>query len=222
VGREGIGLVVDVGCGGRPYEAFVAGDARYLGLDLTPSLGSAPDLWATADAIPLADASADLVLCTQVLEHVPDPQACVSEMARILVPGGRLLVTAPQNWNLHEAPHDYFRFTRYGLEALCAKAGLEVLEVRPQGGLGAAIGIAIIMYLGGRLLGHPRGSPARSSLALRVLRWPLAAYNLAFALLDGWSGPGRGKGAFAVNHLVLARKTPRASTGGGREESGDG
>jgi len=208
IGSTTAGWVVDVGCGGRPYEALVPSAARYLGLDLTPTMGSCPDLWARANALPLAGGLASLVLCTQVLEHVPDPHACVREMARILAPEGRLLVTAPQTWNLHEAPNDYYRFTRHGLEELCRQAGLEVLEVQPQGGFAAGIGVSIIMFLGGLVLGRENDFSERSrgSWLERALRLPLAAYNLLFAALDGWGGRGLGQGAFAVNHMIIARK----------------
>ncbi|HEY3381649.1 MAG TPA: class I SAM-dependent methyltransferase [Vicinamibacterales bacterium] len=205
---HGHGVVVDVGCGGRPYEAFVPPDGRYVGLDLTPTLGSRPDCWARADALPVADATATLVLCTQVLEHLPNPEECVAEMARVLATGGHLVLTAPQAWNLHEAPHDYFRFTRYGLTALCARSGLEVVDVRPQGGFGALLGLSILMFVGAKTLGRdslPAENEPRSWLA-NVLRWPLALHNLAFAVLDGWVGRGAGAGAFAVNHIVVARK----------------
>lgn len=202
------GLVVDVGCGGRPYEAFVPSGARYVGFDATPTLGSRPDGWARADAIPLASGIAQLVLCTQVLEHVPNPAECVREMARVLAPGGCLVITAPQAWNLHEAPHDYFRYTRYGLTSLCERAGLEVTEVRPQGGLWALVGISILMCAGMRVLGTASRPPAGSGTAgvANLLRWPLACHNVLFASLDGWKSRGVGGGAFAVNHLVVATK----------------
>ena len=202
------GLLVDVGCGGRPYEACVPASVRYVGLDLTPTTGSHPDCWARADAIPLVGGSADFVLCTQVLEHLPDSSACVSEMARILAPGGRLVVTAPQAWNLHEAPFDYYRFTRYGLAELCSRAGLEIVDVRPQGGFGALVGLSILMFVGSRVLGSDGVAAKDGPRAWldRVLRWPLAFHNLAFAAIDGWRGRGLGGGAFAVNHILVARK----------------
>jgi len=202
------GLLVDVGCGGRPYEACVAAPVRYVGIDLTPTVDSHPDCWARAEAIPIADAVANLVLCTQVLEHLPDPGMCISEMARILAPEGRLVLTAPQAWNLHEAPSDYFRFTRFGLAALCSRAGLEIVDVRPQGGLGALIGLSMLMFAGSLALGgssQPGPSGRRPWLG-DILRWPLALHNVLFAIIDGWHGRGLGGGDFAVNHILIAKK----------------
>jgi len=200
-----------VGCGGRPYESCVPRDGRYLGFDLTPTVGSRPDCWARADALPLPTGCAALVLCTQVLEHLPDPAACVSEMARLLSANGSLVITAPQSWNLHEAPHDYFRFTRFGLSELCRRAGLDVLEILPQGGLGALIGLSILGFAGRKVLGEGDGhvtASAGRSWRRQVLRFPLALHNVLFAALDGWTGRGLGAEAFAVNHLVVARRRP--------------
>jgi hypothetical protein len=52
----------------------------------------------------------------------------------VAAPGASLLVAAPHEWEVHQAPHDYFRFTRYGLTYLLEKAGWEAIEVRAAGG----------------------------------------------------------------------------------------
>ncbi|MFN8094477.1 MAG: class I SAM-dependent methyltransferase [Vicinamibacteria bacterium] len=220
------GRVLDVGCGGRPYEPFVEPGGRYFGLDAQRTAASVPDAWGSAVRLPIADRSIDAVLCTQVLEHVPDPPAVILEAARVLRPGGRLILTAPQAWCLHEAPHDYFRFTRYGLEALCRSAGLAPELVRPQGGFGAGIGTSLIMFVGTLALrgvsrlaaasaddragrtAPPREAPPWSRV-LWPLRLPMAVLNLAFAALDLLPQGGE----FAVNHIVVARKGDGPSGG---------
>jgi SAM-dependent methyltransferase len=217
--RFACGRVLDVGCGGRPYERRMPAGARYVGVDVPASRASRPDCWALAEGLPFAAGSFDLVLCTQVLEHLPDPASATKELARVLRPGGVLALTAPQSWCLHEEPFDYFRFTRYGLAHLARSAGLEVVEVRRQGGFWAASGISLIMHLGSyaRWAGERRGSraaaspPARRAPAWRRLLWPLrlpmALFNLGLAALDALPQPG----VFAVNHLMVARKPDGAA-----------
>ena len=68
------------------------------------------------------------------LEHLREPAAALAEIARALAPGGRLLLAAPHEWEVHQAPHDYFRYTRYGLAYLLEKSGFELVEMRPAGG----------------------------------------------------------------------------------------
>ncbi len=86
-------------------------------------------------ALPVRDAVFDTVLCNEVLEHVPEPAILISEAARVLKPGGILILTTPQTWGLHLEPQDFYRYTRYGLCYLAEKSGLEVIEVTPTCGL---------------------------------------------------------------------------------------
>ena len=85
-----------------------------------------------AHDLPVGDGEYDAVLCTQVLEHVPDPQAVLRELHRILRPGGRLYMTLPLAWELHELPFDFFRYTPHGLYSLLGDAGFEDLDIRPR------------------------------------------------------------------------------------------
>lgn len=108
--------VLDLGCGNKPYYPYFHGRcARYLGVDLMP--GMVVDEVMTT-RVPCDDASVDLVLCTQVLEHVRNPWAISREIHRVLRPGGLAFVSAPFCWHYHPWPNDYWRFTREGLEAL--------------------------------------------------------------------------------------------------------
>jgi SAM-dependent methyltransferase len=125
-------LIVDLGCGERPY-ASLFGKARVIGIDRSTD-GASPDLLADAGALPLADACADLVFCAQVIEHVPEPHRLVAECHRVLAPGGCLVLSGPFWWPLHEVPHDYFRFTRYGFESLLRKAGFDEISVQADSG----------------------------------------------------------------------------------------
>ncbi|NQU12258.1 class I SAM-dependent methyltransferase, partial [bacterium] len=92
------------------------------------------DYLADLQQLPIRDSSYDLALCTQVLEHVPQPARACQELFRILKPGGHLLVTVPQSAFLHDLPHHYFNHTCFGLRRLLETAGFEVVVLEPQGG----------------------------------------------------------------------------------------
>lgn len=124
------GLLVDIGCGVRPYQHCFA-HCRYVGLEVTQESphGSArrPDVQFDGRTLPLRDGSTDAILCTQVLEHVFEPSDFLSELRRVLKPGGRLLLTVPFVWDEHEQPFDYARYTSFGLRHLLQKSGFRVL-----------------------------------------------------------------------------------------------
>ena len=88
----------------------------------------------TAERLPLADAVFDTVVSTYTLCTIPDPVAALREARRVLAPGGRLLLVAPLEWEVHQAPHDYYRYTVHALRYLFQQAGLEVVTIEPVGG----------------------------------------------------------------------------------------
>ncbi len=145
------GAMLDVGCGSRPFESSFAGRVTsYLGTDLSDSryTGNARvDVFARAEALPFRAESFDTVLAMSVLTYLPEPLLLPREAARVLRPGGVLLLEATQTAPLHDQPHDYFRFTRFGARHLVEGAGLECLECIPIGGLWARMGLALIAGL---------------------------------------------------------------------------
>lgn len=89
---------------------------------------------ANLDRLPFKDGAFDLIICTQVLEHVPEPLLVLRELGRTLTKDGKLLITVPQGWREHQEPRDYYRYTRYGLEYLLEKAGFKRWRIEPRGG----------------------------------------------------------------------------------------
>src|SRR5690606_30772767 len=131
------GLMLDIGCGTKPYRQLFAGQVtRHVGVDVPGSLHGrqATDAFSTATDLPFRDESFDFVLCTEVLEHVPDPHRAYAEIARVLKPGGRALITTPFMYRVHEQPYDFYRYTPFSHAALASWAGLHVEEVSPRGG----------------------------------------------------------------------------------------
>lgn len=131
---EYAGVVVDLGCGTASYADFIESKgATYIGVDWPQSAHMRSRPIAEADlrgSVPLEDGCADIVTGFQVLEHIPNPENFVSECHRLLRPGGRLYLTTPFMWHIHEAPADYYRYTKYGLEYLVESAGFEVESIR--------------------------------------------------------------------------------------------
>lgn len=130
-------LVLDAGCGEGRFRPLFQ-HQRLIGVDMAvgdpawnyDSLDAICDL----HALPFPNGSMDAALCIVVLEHVKEPGRVLSELARVLKPGGRLLLVLPLLWEVHQAPHDFFRFTRYGAAHLLESAGFSPLQMAPLGG----------------------------------------------------------------------------------------
>jgi glycosyltransferase involved in cell wall biosynthesis/SAM-dependent methyltransferase len=127
--------VVDIGAGDAPYRhLFQHVDYVTVDWEQSPHDGARlSDIIASADSIPLPDASVDAVVMTEVLEHVNNPLATLREMARILKVDGQIVLTTPFVWILHEMPHDYYRYTPSALRNLLEDAGFDQVEVTPRG-----------------------------------------------------------------------------------------
>jgi SAM-dependent methyltransferase len=145
------GVLLDVGCGDRRAERWLRGHvSRSLGVDLAGSrfLGSGrPDAYARAEALPFRAGSVDTLLGLSMLTYLREPRCMLAEAHRVLRPGGTLILEFTQTSPLHDAPHDYFRFTRYGATHLLETAGFEPIELIPIGGLPTVVGLSILAAL---------------------------------------------------------------------------
>lgn len=119
------GRALDIGAQNGPYAACFP---NRVALDIRRGIGV--QVLGDAQALGLADAVFDVVLCTEVLEHLPEPQKALDEMFRVLRPSGTLLLTTRFLFPIHDAPHDYFRFTKYGLRHLLRQ--FEILELQEE------------------------------------------------------------------------------------------
>lgn len=129
--------VLDAGAGEGSYRAHFSAQ-RYCGLDLGVGDGawdySTLNVLGDLSSLPFADDTFDATLNVVTLEHVREPARVIEELARVLRPGGRVLIIAPHEWEEHQQPHDYFRYTRYGLRYLLGRAGFREIKVEPVGG----------------------------------------------------------------------------------------
>jgi len=190
------GLCLDAGSGRSPWKPLLAARGiRVLSLDVEDRAGEV-DVIADLQQMPvIEDSSITTVLCTQVLEHLPRPWDAMAEICRVLAPGGHLILSVPHLSVIHEAPHDYYRYTRYGLEALCQQAGLEVVRIDEAGGLISFLSHAVSMVLFCTLAAVP---------GLRWITWKVnLALIHALDLIDRLLGAAR---IYPCNHVLLAKK----------------
>ena len=144
-------LLLDAGAGKCPYK-YIFKDFNYQSTDMPGGFYKQPhDFECELHNIPKDDSTYDVVILTQVLEHVPDPEATLTEICRILKPNGKLLLSAPLNGPLHAEPWHYFQFTHYGLDHLAQKSGFQIKEIEKIGGafwlIGKRLPIAFKKFL---------------------------------------------------------------------------
>jgi SAM-dependent methyltransferase len=126
------GRMLDVGCGAQQYRRFV-GCRHYFGIERSPE--KRPPVLADVTRIPFRDSAFDSALCTEVLEHLPEPGWCLDEIHRVVKSGGAVFFTVPMTVYTHSEPYDFYRFTEYGLRYLLEKHGFEIVELRRLGGV---------------------------------------------------------------------------------------
>jgi SAM-dependent methyltransferase len=165
--------VLDVGCGRKPYYPFFAEASTYVGVDVQENPYA--DIHGPIEQLPVEDGAFDVVLCTQVLEHVEDPQAAVRELHRVTAPGGRVLASTHGVMVYHPNPVDHWRWTHTGLERLFGTCEWARVEVRPGAGSGACLAFLAGTYL--HLL-------AKRAHVAGAARPAIAAINRAGVALD--------------------------------------
>jgi len=138
--------ILDVGCGSMPYRCFFSEATVYHGLEIDqPRNRANPNVthWYDGKIFPLPDKQYTGVICSQVLEHAFEPEMLLSEIYRVLEPGGSLLLTIPFFWPEHEQPYDSQRFTSFGLISRLEKLGFKNITV-----VKANPGLSCLMQLG--------------------------------------------------------------------------
>ena len=161
------------------------------------------------DVWPVADRSVDFVLCTETLEHAPDPRKLLSEAARCLKPGGRILLTTPFSARWHYIPHDYWRFSPSCLAMLLREAGFKAPAVYARGN-----GITVWCYKTMALalpLFMPQGRGVVATGLLRLLSIVLIPYLLFLSVLGNLSLMGRG-GDDCLGYTAMAKRAGDAGS----------
>lgn len=132
-------IIIDIGCGRQKYKDIILTKyKKYIGID-HPEVSKKylnkekPDILADATNIPLQNSYADTTIMISVLEHLPNPQAALNEAFRITKNGGSICLITVQNYILHDAPYDYFRYTRFSLDKMLTQAGFTIVKIKSLG-----------------------------------------------------------------------------------------
>ena len=194
---HGHGVCIDAGSGHSPYRARLGRHAeRVFSVDIEDRAGKI-DLIADLQQMGIRDGVIDTVLCSQVLEHVPRPWEAISEIDRILKTSGCAIISVPHLSAIHEAPHDYFRYTEYGLRAMLSSGNLEIVELHRAGGL-----ISFLAHYGTIVF-------VSLAASIRLFR-PMILWLNYIAMVRLLEPVDRVLGVpkiFPCNYVVLARKT---------------
>lgn len=193
--RFAYGKLLDVGCGTMPYKAiFTPRVSKYIGID---KYNCDADIKKDFLKATIFDKSYDTVLCTQVLEHTPEPHKFLEKINRVLKKNGVLIATVPFTGYLHEVPNDYYRYTKYGLHYMLKKANFRIVYIKAEGNWIASIGQEIISYL----------EPTYNRF---LLKYPKQLFQLGILLLiKAFSNlPERFiKSRYSViNYIIVAKK----------------
>lgn len=160
------GVLYDLGAGESSYRDFFLFHAdQYVAVDWS---GSCHDIRADIladlnEALPIDSGVADTVVSLSVLEHLREPKTMISEAYRILKSGGHIVLQVPWQWWIHEAPHDYYRYTPYGLEYLFKNSGFVDIQIEAQAGFFTMMTLKL-NYFSLRLIRGPW--PLRSAINL--------------------------------------------------------
>lgn len=196
------GHLVDLGCGEAPFkEYFLQFADSYTGVDWSNTFhNSGADVVSDLNVgIALDDEVADSIISLSVMEHLCEPQVFLNESYRVLKRGGEMILQVPWQWWIHEAPHDYFRYTPYGLKYMFKKAGFEDIQVEAQSGF-FTTWIVKMNYFSTRFIRGPR--PLKWMIkAILIPFWTIGQVLAPFLdkLDRNWDAEGHG-------YFVVARK----------------
>ncbi|MCK5524809.1 MAG: class I SAM-dependent methyltransferase [Thiomargarita sp.] len=137
IGEQVAGTVLDIGCANQYMKSYIKANHNYIGLDYYQTAvnwyDTQPDVYGDAQILPFADNSMDAVLLLDVLEHLPRSDDSISEIARVLKPKGTFVLKVPFIYPIHDAPLDFQRWTKYGLQQLAHKHGFMIRQETQMG-----------------------------------------------------------------------------------------
>lgn len=198
------GNLLDIGCGKMPYREYLLRDSpidSYTGLDIESAIEydssiSADFTW-DGVTMPFENDSYGCAFGTEVLEHCPDPECILCEVHRVLKPGGVFFFTVPFLWNLHEVPHDEYRYTPFSLERHLKNSGFKEIDIKALGGWHASMAQMLGLWV--------RRSPMTPRMR-KILSYVLLPIVRKLITLDGKNKPSFVEGQMITGLYGIARK----------------
>lgn len=130
------GRLLDFGCGRKPYEKLF-NIQQYIGIDIEHSghshENSKVDVFYDGERIPFPNEYFDALFCSEVIEHIFEPEKSLIELNRVLKKDAKIIITVPFAWNEHEVPYDNARFTSFGIAKMLERCGFEILQLKKSG-----------------------------------------------------------------------------------------
>jgi len=191
------GNVLDIGCGGKPYERIFTNSKKYVGIDHINSkrlINNKADFYFDGIKLPFKSNYFDSIVCTQVFEHVCDLDGLIKEMRRVLKKNGVILLTVPFFWEEHEIPNDFRRFSKYGIISYLEKNKFYISYYKKS-----TNSIITILQLNNNLL-----NSKLSNFFLLNLFFKLLIILNNFLALFFWNY--KGNGLFYLSNVVIAKK----------------
>ena len=218
---KGRGSLLDLGCGSMPYNHLY--DRTFSSVVSADIEVRHPEVDTIADVrhLPFSSETFDVVLFSEVLEHIDDDQRAISEISRVLRRDGHLILTVPFMYRMHETPHDYRRYTEFELDRLLMGSGLKTVLIRRRGGLHSLLLTIIGNLLYGVLTAMTRFPligflfrPVRwlSEALLQAIFRVIAAASFGRSSLrpnwpgDRLTGIGGYLSAWTLGYCILAKK----------------
>lgn len=176
------GYILDIGSADRWIERHLDKGSFYIALDY-PLTGanlydSKPTVFADAERLPFPDSCLDGVICFEVLEHVNAPQTVLKEISRVLKPNGKLWLSMPFLYPLHDAPYDFQRYTTFGLRRDIRQSGLEIVSIENTTNAIQTSALMACLALAGGI--HANSSP------LRWVLLPMAIFMIPMINITAW------------------------------------
>ncbi|MCP1373433.1 class I SAM-dependent methyltransferase [Dyella lutea] len=210
---QATGVIMDIGAADRWISAHLPPATSYVALDYPATgnefYGARPDIFADACSLPLADQCVDGVVCLEVIEHVPDPARAITEIARVLKPGGRAWVSMPFLYPLHNEPFDFQRYTEFGLRRDVSRASLEVVSLDRTGHAIRAAGLMMCLAIAGGV--DARRGVSKTLLLPFALLAIVATNVLAWLMSIVWPD---WKNIATGHHLELRKRAEPAASDG--------